>query len=249
MKQLLLFLINPCIPLCIYIVGCNTQAQVKNDYPTSSAKQSKKDIAKKDANPQNYDSIKKVIQTEKQKLITFYRNADTDNYTYASKQFLYLWEQKLIPYWFGTAWDFNGTTKTSGKGVIACGYFVTTTLYDIGVPINVPKYAQCGSEVMMKHLVSKKHFALYNNLSFTAFINKLKSKGPFLAIVGLDFHTGYLLHTGKELYFIHSSYINNRGVIQQVAAESGELKSSKWRSVAFLTEDDVFLKKWLDFTH
>ncbi len=32
---------------------------------------------------------------------------------------------KLIPFWYGTPWDFNGYTHIPGSGVIACGYFVT----------------------------------------------------------------------------------------------------------------------------
>ncbi|WMJ72126.1 hypothetical protein RCC89_02925 [Cytophagaceae bacterium ABcell3] len=35
---------------------------------------------------------------------------------------------KLIPYWYGTKWDFEGHTDVPGKGEIACGYFVSTTL-------------------------------------------------------------------------------------------------------------------------
>lgn len=38
--------------------------------------------------------------------------------------------QKVFPYWYGTKWDFNGTTEMPQEGSIACGYFVTTT-YEI----------------------------------------------------------------------------------------------------------------------
>jgi hypothetical protein len=34
----------------------------------------------------------------------------------------------IFPHWYGTVWDYNGYTNTPKNGVIACGYFVSTTL-------------------------------------------------------------------------------------------------------------------------
>src|SRR6188474_3208784 len=42
----------------------------------------------------------------------------------------------LFTCWLGTPWDFYGTTQTPGKGKIACGYFVTTLLRDMGASVN-----------------------------------------------------------------------------------------------------------------
>ena len=39
-------------------------------------------------------------------------------------------------YWIGTVWDFNGVTRTPKQGAIACGYFVTNVLTDLGFKIN-----------------------------------------------------------------------------------------------------------------
>src|SRR5678815_5098001 len=33
---------------------------------------------------------------------------------------------EIFPSWYGTAWDFNGTTEVPQQGKIACGYFVST---------------------------------------------------------------------------------------------------------------------------
>src|SRR2546429_7045322 len=35
---------------------------------------------------------------------------------------------EIFPSWYGTAWDFYGTTEVPQQGKIACGYFVTTVL-------------------------------------------------------------------------------------------------------------------------
>src|SRR4029453_1954809 len=48
----------------------------------------------------------------------------------------------LFVCWYGTAWDFNGITEEPGKGKIACGYFVTTILRDLGIPVKRYKHAQ-----------------------------------------------------------------------------------------------------------
>src|SRR5690606_907796 len=49
---------------------------------------------------------------------------------------------EIIPYWYGTEWDFEGHTAIPNEGKIACGYFVSTTLRDMGLNINRYKLAQ-----------------------------------------------------------------------------------------------------------
>jgi hypothetical protein len=247
MKQLLLYLINPCIPLLVYVVGCNSSFKNESTINNITQKKVQHTIQNASNNDsiENYTKVKAFIHNEKNKLITYYKNNPTYNYEKASKKFIDLFDTKMTPIWLGTTWNFNGTTKTPKTGTIACGYFVTTTLYDMGIKIDIAKYAQCGSDIMTKHLIDKKNYTNLSNLSFDNFITTLKNKKPFLAIVGLDYHTGYILNNGKDLFFIHSSYINNRGVIKQIAAQSGELKGSKWKSIGYITDDKKFMENWL----
>ncbi|RYD70663.1 MAG: hypothetical protein EOP53_25020, partial [Sphingobacteriales bacterium] len=59
------------------------------------------------------------------------------------QDFIYSNISKKMPgYWDGTVWDFNGTTRKPGEGSIACGYFITTILEDIGLKISRIKMAQ-----------------------------------------------------------------------------------------------------------
>jgi hypothetical protein len=251
MKQLLLYLINPCIPLTIYIVGCNSNNSAQQEFSKNTAVATTNTAATTNTTStyKDYNTIKAVIATERQQLIHYYKNVESPDYDKAVKKYLSLFENKLVPSWLGTKWDFNGITRTPKKGAIACGYFVTTTLYDMGVAIDIAKYAQCGSDIMVKHLIENKSYRNLSNLRFTDFINTLKSKAPFLAIVGLDFHTGYLLNNGKELYFIHSSYKNRRGVVKEIAATAAELQSSKWKSIGYITNDKKFMQNWLNSSH
>ncbi len=247
MGRLLLYLINPCIPLAVYIIGCNTgKSQMSQESQTSRTnKSSDPRPLNNDATTVNYETVKKDIAKTKAKLKAKVQNKPNTSYLFAAKDYVNLFNQKMATAWMGTPWDFNGITKIPQKGNIACGYFVTTTLAHMGFPIDIAKYAQCGSDVMEKHLVKKENYHLYNSLSYADFIKTLKSRPPFVGIIGLDFHTGYLLNDGKEVYFIHSSYKNRRGVVKEIALDSKELASSKWRSVGFITEDEGFMKKWV----
>ncbi len=135
----------------------------------------------------------------------------------------------LLPSWYGTEWNFYGTTETPGKGTIACGYFVTTVLRDAGINLNRVKLAQCASEEMIKKVTRKESISRYRNQSLQGFIFKMLQKEPGLYIVGLDFHTGFIYHNGKELFFIHSSYAYPKKVVIENAAQSGVLSASKYK--------------------
>ena len=56
---------------------------------------------------------------------------------------------EIFPSWYGTKWDFNGTTQVPQEGYIACGYFVITTLRDLGLKVPRVKWAQAASETMI----------------------------------------------------------------------------------------------------
>ena len=75
------------------------------------------------------------------------------------KSFTELLLNKIIPYWYGTTWSFNGHTSKPNQGEIACGYFVSTTLKDMGLklnryclaqksPIDEAKFLSCGASIV-----------------------------------------------------------------------------------------------------
>ena len=178
---------------------------------------------------QGMDSVKRVCRTSKQDAgIVFARYID----------------QQLIPHWIGTPWDFNGTTQIPGEGYIACGYFVTTVLRDAGVTIQRVKLAQLASEQMIKSLTRK--IEHYSDCSFQDFIQKVKAKGVGISIIGLDNHTGFLYYDGRELYFIHSSYVGTAAVAKEVASRNAILQQSKYKVVGFISQDKLFIQRWLN---
>jgi hypothetical protein len=133
----------------------------------------------------------------------------------------------LFVCWYGTEWDFNGITEEPGKGKIACGYFVTTILRDLGVPVKRYKHAQMASEDMINSLCLKTNITRYANESIPSFVEKMKARGIGLYIVGLDFHTGFILNDGQDIYFVHSNYAGKKVVMSEIAAESTVLAASK----------------------
>ena len=147
--------------------------------------------------------------------------------------------------WEGTPWDFNGTTETPGVGNIACGYFVTTVLRDIGVKLNRVKLATCASLQMMKSLCPTQKIQNLSLKSYEEFNDFIKFNGKAVYIIGLDFHTGFLVNDGFENWFIHSNYIRRKGVTKEEILNSVALKGSKTRWIVCLTKDKVFINNWL----
>lgn len=135
----------------------------------------------------------------------------------------------LLPCWYGTPWDFNGTTEIPGQGKIACGYFVTTTLRDAGMKINRVKMAQCVSQNLLYDLCTG--FKKFSDKPLPYFVNEVKKSGYGLYIVGLDNHTGYIYNDGKEVWFIHSGFLPPKCALREKAISSVTLNNSRYRVV------------------
>ncbi|MCE9610038.1 MAG: hypothetical protein K8R23_07495 [Chthoniobacter sp.] len=153
---------------------------------------------------------------------------------------------ELAGQWMGTPWDFNGTTQTPRVGQIACGYFVSTLLRDAGFVVERSRLGQQASEVIARTMTTREFMRARSEESLDTFVAACRKHPPGVYLVGLDFHTGYLVNDGAELWFVHASYGQAaRYVLVEKAGESAYLGNSKYRHVAFLTEDRNFLLGWL----
>ena len=85
-----------------------------------------------------------------------------------------------------------------------------------------------------------------SRLSDDGVSEKLKNHGNRVAIIGLDFHTGFIVNDGKENRFIHCNYTGKPGVTKETMLNSTGLKSSKIRSIVSLTADNDAMQKWLN---
>jgi len=153
--------------------------------------------------------------------------------------------KEIFPSWYGTRWDFYGTTEVPQQGKIACGYFVSTVLRDAGWRVQRVRLAQQASENIILSLTSEPNVKRFRRVPISDFVNAVKQWGPGLFVVGLDIHTGFIVNTGSEVYFIHSSYVEPYMVVREKALESKILAASNYRVLGRITADDLFIEKWL----
>ncbi len=151
----------------------------------------------------------------------------------------------LFNFWLGTSYDFYGQTHVPGKGEIACGYFVTTLLEDMGCKINRNGLAKMASENMIKNLVQEKYIKRYSNQTLNRFLDDVRFQGKGIYVVGLDTHTGFIVNDGDEIYFVHASGRNPWQVVEERASDSLVLEASSYRVLGSLSHDPEFVKKWI----
>jgi len=141
--------------LCIiFLVGCKDQPNGNNlvsvDLPDVAIQKSVEtepvsqrretiDLEQFDKNRKTdtYVQIKKSIDSVRLRL-----RASDSSIKLRSKVFHESLLNRIIPCWNGTKWSFEGHTSVPKTGHIACGYFVSTTLKDIGLNLNRYKLAQ-----------------------------------------------------------------------------------------------------------
>jgi hypothetical protein len=153
--------------------------------------------------------------------------------------------QEIIPYWYGTKWDFDGYTNRPRQGKIACGYFVSTTLLHAGLPIDRYKLAQ-------KSPLDEANMLAYGQKVLT--INEFDSLMLYMSdtatkngiyFIGLDqSHVGFLVKR-KHVWFIHSAYKEPAEVRVENALHSEILRAYSRFFLVGLSTNEKFLLDWL----
>lgn len=150
----------------------------------------------------------------------------------------------IVPHWYGTEWDFNGHTNTPNDGEIACGYFVSTTLKHFGFNLNRYKMAQQAGLIEARMLQPKSDLKIFRNLTFETLktkVNSVYTDGIYF--VGLDNHVGYVIVKDKKLYFLHSSYCDDKVIIE--LAEQAPCFSSNLYVFAEISTNKNLIKNWI----
>ena len=143
------------------------------------------------------------------------------------------------PFWLGTRWDFNGVSETPGEGSIACGYFVTTMLRDMHIPIERVAMAQCASEVMIKSQVDAGNIIRFSGVNADTIFQQIEMAGDALYIIGLDNHTGFIRVEAGKAWFIHSSGRFPYRVIREDARGSSTIIQSQYKVFGCLSKSKV----------
>lgn len=154
----------------------------------------------------------------------------------------------LIPHWYGTPWSFGGHTAIPNQGKIACGYFISTTLRDMGLQLNRYKLAQkspideamiisCGSQIY--NVEQKDHVKAFEEIDI------LTKEG--LYFIGFDTgHVGYLLKRNGELFLIHSNYLAPISVCIESLKDSRVFKSFTKFHLVDISHNEMLIQQWLD---
>ncbi len=152
----------------------------------------------------SYASIRKEIQEYRQS--TAFAQLQTDSLSRLFKESLL---HRIIPYWEGTTWSFEGHTSTPKQGEIACGYFVSTTLKAIGMPLNRYHLAQQAPLQEAKSLALDTPVITINTNTIGEAFAQLKNQcKEGLYFIGFaDNHVGFMYVDQEEYYLIHSNYL------------------------------------------
>lgn len=246
MKKLKIFL-SACIIIAIagFYIYFHFFASLQFKYLTKE----QKDMVKNTS----YSSQISNLETQKGKLSIEYKNAKKKDkvaiINKARKLFIEQISNHLFPYWYGTKWAFSGTSQIPQRGKIACGYFVTTTLEDVGYSLNRSSLACMASEQMINNLTQKKYITHISNTDILTFKNKISILGKGLYIVGLDKHTGFILYDENGIFFIHSGGQYPCHVRKENIVDSKTLINSKYKVVGKISDDDSFIINWLTNTN
>ncbi len=150
----------------------------------------------------------------------------------------------LFPYWYGTKWDFNGTTETPRNGKIACGYFVGNILKHAGFRFNRRNLGMSASEKIVKTFAPADQIQRFSRVSLSKFVKAAQASGNGLYILGLDTHVGFVVVQGDDVGFIHASRTFWNGVRWEKPEEARAVKKSKYRILGKIL-DEQMVSKWL----
>jgi len=156
---------------------------------------------------------------------------------------------RIIPYWYGTSWSFSGHTPMPQQGNIACGYFISTTLQDVGIRLNRYRLAQQSpldeAEILSMGDTIR---GLQHSISDSAVaVLKIRLREG-LYFVGLgDSHVCYLLKWHGELLLIHSNYTTPAEVVIQPVTQSVFIGYNQFY-ISDITHNDRLLQTWLKGT-
>jgi hypothetical protein len=137
----------------------------------------------------------------------------------------------LLPAWFGTDWDFWGTTARPGTGSIACGHFVGTVLRDAGFRVDRLAVGRLPSELIIGLFATPAERRAFRGAQSAHVVQALDDLPAGVYGVGLDTHAGLLVRRteGAALRFCHASYVQDEVLCEAPAA-----------SVAFVSRYRVF---------
>ncbi len=239
------------IIIFLFLIGCQMPSQQKQGKTTSKTQKTTTfDCQLPQKAKGKYADAKSDVLKVRKQLFKKYQSIKNTNkrnqfLDSTSKVFSKELLHRIVPFWYGTIWDFNGYTAKPNEGVIACGYFVSTTLRDMDININRYKMAQQAAANEIYSLTeNRKDRAILNPDNYDSLEKMLQQLSDGLYVVGLDFHVGYLWIDKQNYCFVHSSYID--GKVLSENALTSEAFASKTYYFGKITGNRSLMRKWLE---
>ncbi len=199
-----------------------------------------------------YSAMRTRLDDSRMSLAKELKKCETDK----SKQAVYCKARNLLintmtdsmfVCWYGTGWDFNGTTTTPRHGQIACGYFVTTLILHAGFDMQRIKLAQCASSSMINTLCPHKDVKIISSNQVQKVKDHILSKADGIFILGLDSHTGFVVKNGTSLKFVHSNYtFGSDGVVSEDFDKASAIQNNGYFVIGNFTGSDRTIINWLN---
>jgi hypothetical protein len=191
-----------------------------------------------------YQQCLERIHHSRDSLCDVLKSADNDTLVKSAQKLIIRFiDDEIFPYWYYTPWNFNGTTRVPKSGTIACGYFVTTVLQDVGFDIPRVKWAQLGPEGVIKKFC--REIKRFHDRPVGEVIDYIKKKPDAVYVVGLDCHVGFIVKYQQKIQFVHSNYYHpDIGVMSENLDTENPLRDSKYRVFGTVT-DSVNVLRWI----
>lgn len=186
-----------------------------------------------------------VLKSNCRKLLEQYSENKDSIIAEIGKRFESYLLNKIVPHWYGTPWEFSGYTNVPNQGAIACGYFVSTTLKHMKMPLNRYKLAQQGAYDEGRSLAIDQ--SQMEIIPFDTIFDYARQMKDGLYFLGLDYHVGYLWIHKKEPYFLHSNYVENKVMLEKAQYSPAFLSSTNYYIVP-ITHNQPLMESWLNNT-
>lgn len=195
----------------------------------------------------NLDSTRKVLASELKSATT--KDAKAKIYNRARALLIKTFSDSLFVCWYGTEWDFNGTTTKPRQGQIACGYFVTTLVRDAGFQIERVKLAQCASQSMIYTLCPDDDVKIITGGQVAKVKEHILSKDDGIFLIGLDTHTGFVVKKGTDLQVVHSNYtMAADGVMSEPFDGATVINYNNYFVIGDFLNSDATIINWINQT-
>ncbi|NHF61404.1 hypothetical protein FK220_018770 [Flavobacteriaceae bacterium TP-CH-4] len=202
---------------------------------------------KKDPDSLSYGEMKTGIANLRKSLAENFREG-TVTMDSIQEKFVENLVDNIIPYWLDTPWSFEGHTAVPKHGKIACGYFISTTLRDMGLRLNRYKLAQKGPLDEAKALsCGEKIYSVVEMDPEKAFseIDRITKDGIYF--IGFDKgHVGYVLKRNSALYLVHSNYLYPALVRIESLKDSRVFQSYTTFHLVAISNNSTLMQRWLD---